>query len=68
MLFKKNVGPKGRVARISAGILMILCGLVGLHASPLGILFAVAGSLSLLTGLVRYCPVCELSGPKSGKC
>lgn len=68
MIFKKNVGPKERISRIVAGILMILCGLAGLHASALGILFAVAGGLSLVTGLIRYCPVCQLNGPKSGGC
>lgn len=69
MLFRKNVGPKERVARVAAGILMMLCGLYGLGATPLGWSVAAAGLVSLATGLVRYCPACAIAGRNSNdKC
>ncbi|CAN5182894.1 hypothetical protein BH11PSE11_BH11PSE11_19320 [soil metagenome] len=64
-MFNRNVGSKERFARIAAGCLMILCGVVGLHASPLGLVVAGAGVVSLITGLIRYCPACALAGRKS---
>lgn len=62
MIFKKNVTRAERNVRIVGGLLMIACGLIGLHASPLGWGVAAAGAVSLLTGLVRYCPACDLAG------
>ncbi|HMC14256.1 MAG TPA: DUF2892 domain-containing protein [Albitalea sp.] len=64
MLYRKNVGNKERFARLLGGGLMVLCGLVGLHASALGILFAVAGVGTLLTGAIGYCPACAMIGRK----
>lgn len=64
MFHRKNVGPKERIARIVGGCLMVLCGLVGLQATPLGWAVAAVGVVSLLTGVVRYCPACALSGRK----
>lgn len=65
MFYKKNVGTKERLVRLVAGVLMILCGLVGLKASPLGLLIACAGAFTLLTGVVGYCPACAVGGRKS---
>ena len=65
MLFRKNVGRRERIVRIVAGPLMIFCGLLGLHATPLGILIAIVGLISLATGLVRYCPACAIAGKQS---
>jgi hypothetical protein len=65
MLFRKNVGPRERIARIIAGAVMVLCGFVGLHATPLGLLVAAVGAVSILTGVIRYCPACSLAGKKS---
>lgn len=62
MLFRKNVSRKERVVRIVAGVLMVLCGLVGLGATPLGWLVAAVGCGSIVTGLLRYCPACSLAG------
>lgn len=64
MFNRKNVGPKERIARIVGGCLMVLCGLVGLQATPLGLAVAAVGVVSMLTGVVRYCPACALSGRK----
>ena len=64
MFYRKNVGGKERIARLLGGGLMILCGLVGLHATALGLLLAGAGVVTLLTGTVGYCPACAMAGRK----
>lgn len=64
MLIRKNIGNKERLARLVGGALMIGCGLLGLHASPLGLALAAAGIVSMLTGIVRYCPACAMAGRK----
>ncbi len=64
MFYRKNVATKERIARLTAGCLMIVCGLVGLGASSLGVLFAVAGAVTMLTGVVGFCPACAMIGRK----
>jgi hypothetical protein len=64
-MFKRNVGSKERIVRVIGGILMMVCGLVGLHATPLGIGIAGIGAISLVTGLIRYCPACAMAGRHS---
>ena len=65
MLIRKNIGSKERLARLLGGGLMIVCGLIGLQASPLGLALAAVGVVSVLTGVVRYCPACAMAGRKS---
>jgi hypothetical protein len=65
MFNRRNVGSKERVARVIGGCLMILCGLVGLQASPLGLAIAGVGVVSMVTGVIRYCPACAMAGRKS---
>lgn len=62
MFDRKNVGGKERIARVIGGCLMVLCGLVGLHATPLGLAIAGVGVVSLVTGVIRYCPACAMAG------
>lgn len=62
MQFQKNVGPRERIVRIVAGAAMVLCGLAGIGMTPLGIGIAAAGAVSIVTGLVRYCPACAIAG------
>ena len=64
MFNRKNVGPKEKIARIVGGCLMVLCGLLGLQATPLGLAVAAVGVVSMLTGMFRHCPACALSGRK----
>jgi hypothetical protein len=64
-MFTRNIGSKERVARIVGGALMMLCGIVGLKASPLGLMLTAVGVVSLVTGIVRFCPACALAGRKS---
>ncbi len=67
MFYRKNVGSKERVGRLVAGGAMMLCGLVGLQASPLGWLLAASGVVTVLTGVVGYCPACAMVGRRPVK-
>jgi Protein of unknown function (DUF2892) len=62
MWYRKNVGGRQRGARLIGGGLMIVCGVIGLHASPLGLLLASAGVVTLVTGVLGYCPACAIAG------
>lgn len=64
MFYRKNVSPRERVARSVAGVLMAVCGLVGLGATPLGWLVAGVGAMTVATGLVGFCPACAMVGRK----
>jgi len=64
-MFNRNVGKKERIARVIGGMLMLLCGLIGLHATLLGLVVAGVGAISLITGIIRYCPACAMSGRTS---
>jgi len=44
MWYRKNVGGWERAARLIGGGLMLICGVVALHASPLGLLLSGAVS------------------------
>ncbi|MCW7539390.1 DUF2892 domain-containing protein [Aquabacterium sp. A7-Y] len=63
MFYRRNIGTKQALARLIGGGLMILCGLVGLQASLLGLLLAGAGGVTMVTGVLGYCPVCSTAGP-----
>jgi hypothetical protein len=65
MLYRKNVGSKESAIRIASGIIMIVCGVFGLHATPLGFLVMGIGIVTLATGLFGYCPACAVAGRKS---
>ena len=65
MKFRKNVARPERLARVLGGALLVACGLVGLHASLAGLALAAAGAVAVLTGLLRYCPACDLAGRSS---
>ena len=41
---------------------MLICGVVALHASPLGLLLSAAGVVTLVTGVFGYCPACAVAG------
>ena len=47
MWYRKNVGGWERAARLIGGGLMLICGVVALHASPLGLLLGGAGVVTL---------------------
>src|SRR5262249_10590878 len=58
MWYRKNIGGWERAARLIGGGLMLICGVVALHASPLGLLLSGAGVVTLVTGVFGYCPAC----------
>jgi hypothetical protein len=62
MWYRKNVGGGERAARLIGGGLMLICGVVALHASPLGLLLSGAGVVTLVTGVFGYCPACAIAG------
>src|SRR6202140_2304744 len=62
MWYRKNVGGWERAARLIGGALMLICGVVALHASPLGLLLSGAGVVTLVTGVFGYCPACAIAG------
>ena len=64
MFYRKNMGTKRALARLIGGCLMILCGVVGLKASLLGLLLAGAGAATMLTGALGYCPMCAIGNRK----
>ena len=52
-----------RIARVVAGLALLVVGLSGLIAAPWGRVIGVVGLIPLLTGLAGYCPiygVCKL--------
>src|SRR5207237_10700377 len=48
MWYRKNVGGWERTARLIGGGLMLICGVVALHASPLGVLLSGAVGVTLV--------------------
>lgn len=64
MIYRKNVATKEAIARLVGGALMLCCGYLGLGLTPLGFLVMGVGAVSLVTGLVGYCPACALAGRK----
>lgn len=62
MWYRKNVGGWERAARLIGGGLMLICGVVALHASPLGLLLSGAGVVTLVTGVLGSCPACAIAG------
>ena len=64
MLFKKNLPVWERALRGVAGLLMVVCGLLGpgVAGTPVGYIIAASGVGTLLTGFVGYCPACAVAG------
>ena len=67
MFYRKNVGPKERWARGVSGALMAACGLLALGVTPPGLLVACAGAVTVLTGLLGFCPACAMMGRRLEK-
>lgn len=62
MFYRKNVGPRERIARTLMGVLMAAVGLAGIGFTPLGWALAAGGAMAVLTGLVGFCPACAMVG------
>ena len=59
-LYRRNVGGLDRGMRLLLGVPIAAAGLFlagGMRGEPIGILFALAGLVSLVTGLTGRCPL-----------
>lgn len=65
MFYRKNMGFKERSARVMGGVLVVACSLAQIGLSPLGFVLAISGVLTVLTGLIGFCPACAMAGRKS---
>ena len=62
MLYRKNVGAKEAWTRVLGGVLIAACALTQIGFTPVGLMLAGAGAVSVLTGLFGYCPACAMMG------
>ena len=64
MFYSKNLPAWERVARVAAGLAMVLYGVIGpgLAGSAAGVAVAAAGGMTMLTGFVGFCPACAMVG------
>ena len=65
MLYRKNLGSKESWARVVGGALIVACSLTQIGPTLLGWVLAMTGVLTVLTGLLRFCPACALAGRKA---
>lgn len=61
MLYSRNLPVWERVVRGGGALLMAGCGW-HFRSGPLGLIFAVSAAITLVTGLVGFCPMCALAG------
>jgi hypothetical protein len=66
LLYVKNIPAWERAVRVVAGLSMTACGLFGLKGLAIGYLIAAAGTVTLLTGFVGFCPMCAMAGRHLG--
>jgi hypothetical protein len=62
MFYRKNLPGWERAMRVVAGGAMIVYGLIGPSAGPVGYALAGAGAVAILTGFVGFCPMCAMVG------
>ena len=62
MLYRKNMGPKERAARLLGGALIVACALTQVGLTPLGLVLAGSGVVAALTAVFGFCPACALAG------
>jgi len=66
MLYQKNLPAWERTTRVIAGLAMGACGFLapGLGGTPAGLIVSAIGAVTLLSGLVGFCPACAMVGRK----
>lgn len=66
MFYRKNLPTWERTTRSIAGIAMAACGFLapGLGGTSAGILVVAVGTITLLSGLIGFCPACAMVGRK----
>jgi hypothetical protein len=65
MVYRKNMGSRESWARVIAGALIVACSLTQIGLTPLGVVLAISGALTALTGLVGFCPAWAMAGRKA---
>lgn len=61
MFYAKNLPTWERVVRVLGAALMGFCAW-HFRSGPAGIIFGVSAAVTVLTGLVGFCPMCALAG------
>jgi hypothetical protein len=64
MFYRKNLGSKESWARVIGGALIVACSLTQIGLTLLGLVLAISGVLTALTGLIGF-PACAIAGRKS---
>ena len=64
MPYRKNMGSREGWARVIGGALIVACSLTQIGLTPLGSVLAMSGVLTVLTGLLGFCPACAMAGRK----
>jgi hypothetical protein len=59
-MFKINQANWDRIGRVVIGVMMLLLGWTGAVPSSLAVFFMAIGFVSLLTGVVGFCPLYAL--------
>jgi len=59
---KANVGSIDRILRLVAGAAVIALGYMGGLASPWNVVAIAAGSVFVLTALIKFCPLYPILG------
>jgi hypothetical protein len=65
---KANVGTIDRIFRLLAGVAVIAFGYMGGLASPWNIVAIGAGSVFVLTALIKFCPLYPILGINTCGC
>ena len=64
MVYRKNLGTRESWARVIGGALIVACSLTQIGLTLLGLVLAVSGVFTALTGLIGFCPACAMTGRK----
>jgi hypothetical protein len=65
MFYRKNMGSRESRARVVGGALIVACSLTQIGLTRLGVVLAISGVLTALTGLMGFCPACAMAGRAS---
>jgi len=61
MLYVKNLPTWERIARVIGAMAMALCAW-HFRSGPGGVIFGLSAAITVVTGVVGFCPMCALAG------